>query len=85
MILLPGDPGFDETLSALPFGWRSVAAAAGGEFAFICRAGSAGLMEAVPWSEAEEYIEGGEWDERLEEIEASKDDEPELCLDLSPV
>lgn len=84
MLLLPGDPGFDETLSVLPFGWMSVAQATGGEFAFVCRAGSGGLMEAVPWDEVEEYVEGGEWDERLEEIEATEIEEPDLCLAISP-
>uniref|UniRef100_A0A832H5L3 Uncharacterized protein n=1 Tax=Oscillatoriales cyanobacterium SpSt-402 TaxID=2282168 RepID=A0A832H5L3_9CYAN len=78
MILLPGDPGFEETLSILPFGWCSVANATNGEFAFVARAGNGGLLEAVPWDEVEEYVEGGEWDERLQEI---GEDDDEECLE----
>lgn len=67
-LILPGDPLFDFTLgAALPPGWQDAAAAAGGDFALVARAGS-GILEAVPEWEVEEYLEGGEYDQRLEEI-----------------
>ncbi len=68
-LILPGDPDFDLTLGAcLPSGWQDVAAATNGEFAFIARSGS-GILEAVPAWEVEEYLEGGEYDQRLDEID----------------
>ncbi len=68
LLILPGDPEWTLTLGgSLPPGWQDTAANTGGDFAFVARSGS-GLLEAVPWHEAVEYMEGGEWDERMEEI-----------------
>lgn len=66
-LILPGDPEFYETLGHPPPGWQQVAAACNDGIALIARAGS-GILEAVSWDEAEEYLEGGEYDERLEEL-----------------
>lgn len=73
-LLLPGDPGFDEILGhTLPIDWQQVAYENFGEYAFVVRPGSGGLMECVPVEEATEYVFGGEYDERLEEIEEYED------------
>lgn len=66
-LILPGDPEFDQTLACPPPNWRSVATQHGGEFAFVARAGS-GVLEPVSFRELDEYLEGGEYDERLEAI-----------------
>lgn len=69
MILLPGDPGFAETLAAPPPNWGEVAARDGSSYAFAVRPGSAGVAEAVTLTELEDFIYSGEYDERLDEIE----------------
>lgn len=63
-LILPGDPEFEATLSCFPMGWQQVRNSSNGDFALVARSDT-GLLEAVPWGEAVEYIEGGEWDERL--------------------
>lgn len=67
-IILPGDPLFDLTLSSSPPpGWTQTAAMTGEQCAFVVRLDS-GLMEPVAPSELEEYLLGGEYQERIESI-----------------
>lgn len=65
-LILPGDPEFDVTLATPPPNWRTVAAQSS-NFAFVVRAGSE-LLEPVSMADLEDYLEGGEYDERLGEI-----------------
>lgn len=67
MLILPGDPLFDLTLG-------TVTPPANPGSAFIVRPGS---LVMVPASESEvyEFLNSGEYDERMAEIE---DDEPEF-------
>ena len=65
-LILPGDPQFDRTLASPPPNWQQVAARHRGEFAFVARSGS-GLLEPVSYQELEEYLEGGEYAQRLQE------------------
>ncbi|MBD2095129.1 hypothetical protein H6F90_08170 [Trichocoleus sp. FACHB-591] len=68
-LILPGDPEFDQTLGlTLPPDWQVVASSSP-EFSLVARVDQGGVLSAVPWEEAQEYIEGGEYDERLEEFE----------------
>lgn len=60
MLLLPGDPEFERTLGTV------LPPAAPGQV-FIVRAGSSILEPATP-DEVDEYLLGGEYDERLEEL-----------------
>jgi hypothetical protein len=62
-LILPGDPGFYETLATPPPGWRD-AICGQDNYAFVVRANT-GLAEPVGMRELEEYLEGGEYDERL--------------------
>ena len=79
LLILPGDPEYSLTLGAnLPPGWHQVRAQTNGSFALVARAGS-GLLEAVPWNEVEEFLEGGEYDQRMAEMEALEDDESFTC------
>ncbi|GAX43444.1 hypothetical protein NIES4075_44570 [Tolypothrix sp. NIES-4075] len=72
-IILPGHPFFDQYLyGTLPPGWRNYAFH-NPDFAFVARAGS-GLLEAVSEDELDEYLEGGEYDDRLEEIGDNTDE-----------
>ena len=69
LILLPGDPGFDLTLStSIPPHWRQTTHQDPDGFAFCARAGS-GLLEPMTDKELEEYLYGGEYSQRLEEID----------------
>lgn len=68
-LILPGHPGFEETLAQLPPNLQHVRDCTHGDFALIARAGSAGLLEAVSWQEAEEYLWGGEYEQRIGELE----------------
>lgn len=68
-LILPGDPEFNLTLGCqLPPDWQEVAYHHP-DFAFIARASDGGILTAVPWSEAEEYLDGGEYLQRLLESE----------------
>lgn len=68
-LILPGDPEFDETLGrTLPPDWQALAYQHP-DYAFVAKAGQGGILTAVPWAEAEEYLEGGEYEERLLELE----------------
>ncbi|WP_416671549.1 hypothetical protein [Egbenema bharatensis] len=66
MLILPGDPEFDRTLASPPPNWREVAARNSGEYAFVARSGS-GLLEPVSFRELDDYLEGGEYAQRLQE------------------
>jgi hypothetical protein len=71
-LLLPGDPGFYETLATPPPDWGEAAKRDGNNYAFVVEPGS-GLARAVDMRDLEEYLEGGEYEERL--LEISDDDE----------
>jgi hypothetical protein len=71
-IILPGHPFFDDYLySTLPPNWRDYAYR-NPDFAFVVRPNGSGLLEAVNEEELDDYLESGEYDERLTEI---KDDD----------
>jgi hypothetical protein len=68
MIILPGTPEFDYTLGLnLPPNWKASAAQNSGSFHFVARSGT-GILELVNDIELEEYLEGGEYEERLVEM-----------------
>ena len=68
MLILPGDPEFDQTLGRnLPPNWGQVAGQNSGCFHFVARSGS-GILEPVGAQDLEEYLEGGEYEERLQEM-----------------
>lgn len=66
-IILPGDPGWDWTLMQPPPDWREKAAKDPDGFAFVFEPGS-GLIRVAGADDLEDYLYGGEYDERLEEI-----------------
>lgn len=73
-LILPGDPEFNFTLATSPPpNWRQAAAKGGGFVNFVIEPNS-GLMRPVTPEELTEYLEGGEYDERLDEIEDDWDD-----------
>ena len=67
-IILPGDPLFEETLLSPRPDWQQVAARDTNTYAFVAEPGS-GLMRPVTEQELDEYLYGGEYDERLSEID----------------
>lgn len=70
MLILPGNPEFDLTLGmALPPSPISE------EVVFIARFGS-GILEPATPEQAREYLMGGEYDERMNEIDDGEEWEP---------
>jgi hypothetical protein len=70
-IILPGDPEFDWTLITPPPDWRQAAAKDPDGFAFVVE--SCGLVRVATGDDLEEYLYGGEYDERLKEIGESEE------------
>lgn len=65
MLLLPGDPEFDQTLGvSLPPGWEQERDRNSGEYAFVADA-ETGILRPCSAQELEEYLEGGEYEARL--------------------
>lgn len=75
-LILPGDPEFNSTLATPPPGWRDAAAKDGDTFAFVVEPGS-GLARCVGSKGLEDYLNSGEYDERLLEIEDDELEEEE--------
>lgn len=67
LIILPGDPAWDWTLTQPPPDWRQAAAKDPDGFAFVV--GLDGLARVATADDLEEYLYGGEYDERLEQID----------------
>ncbi|MBD2465780.1 hypothetical protein H6G89_32850 [Oscillatoria sp. FACHB-1407] len=73
LLILPGDPEFDLTLScSLPPGWVEVARHMSQQIAFVASADS-GLLRPATNAELTEYLYGGEYGERLNELELGHD------------
>ncbi len=66
-LILPGNPLFDITLLTPRPDWREKANADGDTYAFVVDADS-GLSRPATSQELEEYLYGGEYDERLGQI-----------------
>lgn len=68
MLIYPGDPEFDYYLGAtLPPDWQQSPLVESGSHAFVARSGS-GLLEPVTQQELDDYMYGGEYEERLEQL-----------------
>ncbi|MDJ0674405.1 MAG: hypothetical protein QNJ36_03215 [Calothrix sp. MO_167.B42] len=73
-IILPGDYYYDLTLAtSVPFDWQVTAAQDSSGYAFVADADS-GLMRTVTGWELEDYLYGGEYEERLISIGESIDE-----------
>lgn len=71
-LILPGHPLFEQTLtSVLPPNWKRISAKDGEQCAFVMRSDS-GLMEAVNRVELSVYLYGGEYDDRMSDVEEVK-------------
>lgn len=67
-LILPGDPEFDETLgTSLPPGWEEVANKINQACTFVVDSRS-GIMRPATPDELDDYLCGGEYQERLEAI-----------------
>ena len=74
-LILPGHPLFNLTLLTPRPDWQGVAAE-DEEYAFVAEPGS-GLMRPATQRELEDYLYGGEYDERLEDLEEYLEDDSE--------
>lgn len=76
MIILPGADEFDETLAmTLPPNWQQMAEKLGGDYGFVADS-QTGMLRIENSLGIREYVNGGEYDERLLSI----DDNDELLL-----
>lgn len=76
MLILPGDPLFLPTLATPPPEKGKPG------YAYVCRAGS-DVLELVEDRELNEYLEGGEYDDRLMESDGNIDyTEDDLVSDI---
>jgi hypothetical protein len=66
LIILPGDPNFEETLMTPSPDYLDAAERDGDSYAFVV--GNDGLARPVTSWELTEYLEGGEYNERLTQI-----------------
>lgn len=85
-LILPEDPEFQTTLGRLPFFWQQIANQGNG-FNFAVDA-ETGLFKVLNHRETIEYLYGGEYESRLEQMgyEAAEEDEfSGLCNDLDGV
>lgn len=68
LLFLPGDPEYEDTLATtLPFGWQEVAAYHGGDYGFVVDS-ETGLLRVEDSAGIRDYVEGGEYGERLGQI-----------------
>ena len=75
MIILPGDPEFDPTLALnLPPDWHKIANQYGGNYGFVVDAES-GLIRVENQVGIIDYVEGGEYDDRLRQLKFDDDDD----------
>lgn len=75
MIILPSDSEFDETLcTTLPLNWQAIASQYSGDYGFVVDSES-GLLRVENSRGIREYVEGGEYDERLALIEDDWDED----------
>ena len=73
LILLPGDLEFERTLATPPPDWRDLAFRNGGKVAF-CADSDSGLLRAVDGRGCQEYLLGGEYEERLSSLYEADED-----------
>lgn len=69
LLIYPGDPDFDLTLTTFPPNWRQFSYCNSGDVVFAAEPGS-GVLRQVNADELTEYLHGGEYDERLHELDA---------------
>lgn len=68
-LILPGDFEYDETLAAvLPPNWQSQVNAWNGDYGFVVDS-QTGMLRVENSQGIREYVNGGEYDERLEQID----------------
>lgn len=70
-LILPGTLEYSIALTEIPPvpTWRAQAEQTNGDTYLICRSGQFGLMEAVTKKEWEDYVYGGELDQRQDELD----------------
>lgn len=68
VLILPGNPEFDYCLGTiLPPNWQQSPSNESSGCAFVARAGS-GILQPVTEQELDDYLYGGEYEERLQEL-----------------
>jgi hypothetical protein len=72
-LILPGDPEYDLTLATtLPPDWKANADLWSGDYGFVVDV-ETGMLRTVNAQQMQEYAFGGEYDERLQQIDEIDD------------
>jgi hypothetical protein len=67
-LILPGTPEFDFTLgTCVPPDWKDAAFSLFGEYTFVADS-ETGLLKVASFKDTDEYLYGGEYEERLNQI-----------------
>lgn len=73
-LILPGDPLFNLTLAtSRPPNWQEVAERSGDHAAYVACSAS-GILRPVDRRNLDEYVFGGEYDDRLADLEGENDE-----------
>lgn len=72
-LILPGHPLFDQTLATPPPNWREQMHQSNGQGFYVADA-SSGVLRPATMAELDEYLYGGEYDERLDSLDDDDDD-----------
>ena len=83
LLLLPGDPEFDRILSTPPPNWQEVAVRDGSTYTFLADS-SSGILRTATALETQEYLLGGEYEERLAAL-YDPDEDGLYCDDLQGI
>ncbi|MFB8788648.1 MAG: hypothetical protein U7123_07295 [Potamolinea sp.] len=67
-LIYPWHPEFHQSLAVIPPDFYQARHQHSGDVALICQAGS-DLMLPLGGKDLEEYIQGGEWDERTKQLQ----------------
>lgn len=78
LIITPDDPEFSQWLGIPPPTWQSELESRSGECVLVADAAS-GILRAVSWKETDEYLYGGEYEERM--LSLGMDDEDAYSYD----
>lgn len=69
LLVYPGDPEFEAVLATPPPNWQEFAYRNSGEVVFVAQPES-GLLRPANSQELTEYLYGGEYEERSQELDA---------------
>ncbi len=81
-LILPGDYCYEQTLANIPSFWNRKRDLLPSEGGAIIYDSDTGLPRIASWAETQEYLHDGEYDLRMNEIDAGGEEDPGEPTDL---